>query len=357
MALSKVKKVSKKKKESVKNKKNIVQFSAWFYHLRALRQQGVHKTGKLSRKTELPKLMRLPAWWKLFGRSVKIVVSEWRTFFPLLLIFVVLAWLVNGVYSLDALTNLKTVTASLSDTFGIFEQSILGTVGLIGAVFSGFQDGSADSSTQMLMNIIFILAWLAVLWIARYALARQKTTLRDAIYKSGSAFLPTVLIIFIMIFELLPLAGAFLIFGAIGTGSIFDELIARAFLGILGTLLILVSVYFLTSSMIALQIVSLPGMYPWRALRSAKRLIVGRRFVVFRKLFALIICSLIVWIALILPVILIDNLLCSGEDVCVSTTWIVPFFLFAISSIILTFGTISIYLLYRALLEKNEANE
>jgi hypothetical protein len=68
-------------------------------------------------------------------------------------------------------------------------------------------------------------------------------------------------------------------------------------------MLALLSLYMVTSSVFALYIVTLPNMTPMRALRSARGLVLGRRWTVLRKLLFLPIALFLLGALIMLPLI------------------------------------------------------
>jgi hypothetical protein len=63
----------------------------------------------------------------------------------------------------------------------------------------------------------------------------------------------------------------------------------------------------MTSTFLAMVIVTLPGMYPMRALKAAGDLVVGRRLrIMYRLLWGVLITTL-AWACVMIPVILLDT--------------------------------------------------
>ena len=75
---------------------------------------------------------------------------------------------------------------------------------------------------------------------------------------------------------------------------------------IFAALMILISGYLLSSSLIAFVAVSAPGLYPMEALHTASDLMMGRRIKFIIRLIALLFALAIVWVSVMLPVMLFD---------------------------------------------------
>jgi hypothetical protein len=99
------------------------------------------------------------------------------------------------------------------------------------------------------------------------------------------------------------------------------------------------TIYWLSSSLFALYIVTLPDMTPIKALRSAKELVTGYRWQVIRKVIALPVILLAAAIVVMLPVIVILTPLAQ---------WV----FFLLTSLVLVAINTYMYLLYRELMNE-----
>ena len=75
---------------------------------------------------------------------------------------------------------------------------------------------------------------------------------------------------------------------------------------IFATLMILISGYLLSGTLMAFVAVSAPGLYPMRAIRTASELMMGRRVRFVLRLVFMIIAVAIMWVAVMLTVIVFD---------------------------------------------------
>ena len=180
-------------------------------------------------------------------------------------------------------------------------------------------------------------------------MAGHRVTTRDAIYSSGGPLLPTVLVGLITIVQLLPLSLGILVYNAALTSEFItgvESMLGWVVVGLLGVL----SLYWLTATLIALVVVTLPGMYPWQAIRTAGDLIVGRRLRILLRLVWLVVLVAIVWVILLIPIILFDEW--------IKTVWqvlaplpLVPLSMLAMSSVTIIFAATYVYMLYRKVVE------
>ena len=108
--------------------------------------------------------------------------------------------------------------------------------------------------------------------------------------------------------------------------------------------------YWVTSTLIALVVVTLPGMYPFRALRAASDLVVGWRLpILYRWLWGVAVL-LLAWIIIMLPIILLDGWL--------KDTWqqlaivpVVPVAIAVMMAVSVVWFATYVYLLYRKVVD------
>jgi hypothetical protein len=108
------------------------------------------------------------------------------------------------------------------------------------------------------------------------------------------------------------------------------------------------TLYWICSSFIALIIVTLPGMYPFAALRAAGDLVVGRRLKLVFRLIFMALPVMLMWIVVLLPAILIDSWL--------QLTWqpLVPIMVLLLTTLKIIWCAAYIYLLYRRMVDDPE---
>ncbi|MEI9914322.1 MAG: hypothetical protein WDN66_05120 [Candidatus Saccharibacteria bacterium] len=209
------------------------------------------------------------------------------------------------------------------------------------SVFTFLVGSTASSGTAeggAYQAFIVVIASLSIIWALRQLYSGTKIRVRDAYYLGMYPLIKYILIILFMLIELIPLAvglGLYsLLFGNSVAATAIEKLISLVIvLGLVG-----LSAYLITSSTIALYIVTLPDMTPMKALRSAKSLVKGRRWSVFRKIIFLPVLLFIVAGIVILPFILVVPALS-------------PWLFFIITLVGLVYVHSYLYSLYRGLID------
>ena len=81
--------------------------------------------------------------------------------------------------------------------------------------------------------------------------------------------------------------------------------------GLLAASVIALVLYWITSTIVALVVVALPGMYPMRAIRAAGDLVIGRRLRIMLRLIWALTYSSIIWCAVMITIVMLERWLSS----------------------------------------------
>ena len=213
-------------------------------------------------------------------------------------------------------------------------------------VISGALTSVLSESQQIYAGAAFLFLWLVVVWLLRHQLAGTEVQLRDALYSAGAPLLSTLTIVAIAIVQLLPLAlVATVLSSAISSGVLSG---AAGLVLSLGIVLAVggITLFWLTTTFFAAIVVTIPGTYPWAALRSAKQLIAGHRVSVLLRTIWLTLVSILVFVLTVLPVIALDRMLN------VLGSPLVPVVLQLVTVALSIYGAAYIYVLYRRIIDE-----
>lgn len=309
-----------------------------------------HHSFRLTRRRDYRRSLKLPGYWSFTNNVRAMLWKNWRLFGGLMLTYLVIVFVLNSFGQQQAYENLRTALYGAGGE--LFEGNwgkIAGSgVLLLTSVTTGLQPDVTDAQKVLTVMAIFF-AWLATVWALRSVMAGHKVKIRDAVYSSGSPVISTLLVSLILVVQILPLSLAILIYNA----AIVSEFISGvegmlAFVVVI--LLGVLSLYWITSTIIALVVVTLPGMYPWRAIQTAGDLIIGRRLRVVLRLLWLALVLVVVWAIILIPIILFDDWL-KGVWSAVAWVPIVPVSILTMSSITVVFTASYIYMLYRKVVD------
>jgi hypothetical protein len=272
--------------------------------------------------------------FKLFAKSIKLIKNNWRLFLVITLIYCFLSIiLVRGVGGGLDLNNVKS---SLKGGFtGQFSQLATGTV-LFGYLL-GSSGGSASPAAGTYQTILVILMSLIVIWALRQVVAEHQIKARDAFYNGTYPLVQFVLVLAVISLQLLPIAIGAWLYTAITRSGIATGGVEKSIWLLFFFLMALLSLYMISSSIFALYIVTLKDMTPMKALRSARALVLHRRFAVLRKVLFLPLAIIILGAVIMIPLILL-------------LTPVAEWIFFALSMFVLVVVHSYMYSLYRELL-------
>lgn len=267
--------------------------------------------------------------FRLFRDALSLLRQYWKLLGGIILIYFVLSLILVG-----ASTNITTLRDNLVETSPAPGQLGISLILFTELIGSG---GSSSESGSVYQAVLAIVVSLAVIWALRQLLAGHKVTIRDSFYKGMYPFVPTLLVLLVIGLQLLPMMIGSFLYNVMFVGGIAVTIIEQALSAVVIFLLVLLSLYWVTSSLFAFYVATLPDMRPMRALRSARELVRFRRWTIMRKLLFLPLALLIVGAVITVPLLWIWAPMAQ---------WV--FMLLAMAGLV--FAHIYVYSLYRELL-------
>jgi len=244
---------------------------------------------------------KLPSAFGLFRQSLSLLRRNWRTLGGIVLIYGFLqVILVGGLNSGLKLDKLKD---SLPIGIGGVQEQLLTGVALFSILLSS-AGGSDDAGKSVYQLLLVLVVSLAVIWALRQIQAGHKPKVKEAFYRGMYPLIPFILVLLVILLQLLPVALGSYLFGAVMSGGIAVTALEQVLWTLLFASLLLLSAYMACSSIFALFIVTLPDMTPMKALRSARQLVLHRRWLVIRKVLFLPLAVLLLMAVVIIPIII-----------------------------------------------------
>lgn len=350
-----IKKASSTKKPEPVKKTRWYKLRQKWHNLRRRRQNYLkrrpHRSFRMTRRRDYVRKMAIPGYWSLTIAVFRVITSHKMTFFSLGIVGVILTMFLSGLMTQDTYQQMKDVMAS-AEEIGI--SSLYSTAGLFFGVVMNYMGSSVemDSTQQLIGGYIALMVWLTSIWLTRAYLAGKKPKMRDALYSSGSPIIALVVLVCILLIQLLPAAIAVIIYGALDASGMLNQTFVLMLFGGAAFLVLVVSLYWITSTLLAMVIVTLPGMYPLQAIRLAGDLVVGRRLRILIRLFWMIVVSFLLWLIILLPVILLDSAI---KQAVPAIDWmpIVPITGLTLTIATIIFSSIYVYMLYRRIVESD----
>lgn len=313
-----------------------------------------HRSFRRTYRRDYVRSLRLPGYWSFTHHVQKILWSNRKIFMYVMVIYVILTVVLISFASEDTYMQMRdTLDTTGDNAFGGFWGEIT-KAGLILAAGATGSLNSAQTGTQAQSQIyaviIGLLTWLTTVWLLRAIMANRKPRMRDGLYNAGAPIVPTFLVASIIILQLLPMALAIYAYNsAVVSGLLEGGIEAMMFWSVAG-LLVILSLYWITSTLLALVVVTLPGMYPVQALRTAGDLVIGRRVRILLRLLWMAFVIIITWAVIVIPIILFDGWIKSAWD---AIWWLplVPITLLMMGAVTVIWVAAYIYLLYRKIVD------
>lgn len=314
-----------------------------------------HRSFKRSYREDYDRPFEAPGLLSHAIASFKLIFKNWRLFLPLAIIIIVANIALVGLMNEDTFVAFQN---SVDETTAGFKNGELGTFAksgllLISTITTGGLSTGMTEVQQVFAVLLFIITWLVTIYLLRQRLAGHKVKLRDGLYNALTPFISTLIVVAVIFLEAIPIMIVVITYSAaVSTNFLSTPFYALIYV-IFAALMLLLSVYLISSSLIALVAVSAPGLYPFVAIRSAHELLLGRRIKFIIRLIYLIIVIAVVWVVIMTPLIALDLALKS------SISWLngIPFV--SIELLIMTcftaiYATTYLYLFYRRLLDYDD---
>lgn len=336
---------STKKVEKTPIHKRLVQNS------KVLLSRRPHRSFRLTRRRDYARSLQLPGYIAFTHEVINHLWTHRRVFGALILTYMLATAVLVGIASQAIFTELAS---TLEETSSNIFQGGWGEIGKAGLLLitgiSGNFSPQLSEAQQLLAALLFLMAWLSSVWLIRAQMAGGTPRLREALYSSGAPIVSTVIVSLLVLVQMIPAAIGIIAYSAALTTDFFSTGVLAMVVGLVAFLLIVLSLYLITSSFFAMIVVTLPGMYPWQALRTAGDLVIGRRLRILLRLIWGALIAMLAWVIIMLPIILLASWLQASFE---QFAWIpiVPISLAFVAAASTVFMSAYIYILYRKVVD------
>lgn len=306
-----------------------------------------HRSFRLTKRRDYKKKVLLPGYWSLTVEVSRLLLTHKKLFIGLTILYAVTSVAIIGLMSNSAFGEFRDALSADYELFGIDMTGTVETLSLLGATMMGMFAEPLTESQQIVGGVYLLLGWMTMVWLLRQILAGHKVRIRDGLYSSGSPFIATLIVLVVIIVQLLPVALGFIVYSILTMSGIATEGVEAMAAWAVIILLFVLSLYWITSSIVALVIVTLPGMYPFAALKQAGDIILGRRLRVMLRLLWAALVLLIAWAILLTPAVILQS--------AINIEWlpILPLTVALLAAMTLVWFSTYAYLLYRRLIDEH----
>ena len=295
--------MAKKHSKKPKNTKKFVKkrfLKNWY--------KGPHKSFKRSYREDYARETKVPGIMYHIFKSFGMIFKNWKLFLPFLIITVILNALFVGIMNESNYVQFQDVLDETSeqvsggDIGGVAKAGLL----LISTVSTGGLSGESSEAATVFGILIFLIIWLVTIFLLRHIMAGHKVKLRDGLYNAMTPLISTFVVFVVVLFQCIPIFLLIIAYSAaVQTDFLSTPFYALVFF-VFAAIMILISGYLLSSSLMAFVAVSAPGLYPMRALNAASEMMMGRRIRLILRIIALSITLAVIWVVVMMPLILFD---------------------------------------------------
>lgn len=313
-----------------------------------------HRSFRLTARRDYKRSLNLPGY-VAFTIYVYRILSRRRGLFLLVAMLYGSASVVFGGLSSQQMYNqiASLLNEGSAELFG-GGVSKIGQAGMLSlSAFSGANKITSDVQ-QLYVGLILLLTWLTTVWLLRHILADTKPKLRDGLYNSCAPFISTLLVAIILLVQILPVGLLAIAYSGLTQVGVLENGFGMVMFWALAIVIISLSLYWAVSTFIALIIVTVPGTYPMFAVKAAGDVVIGRRLRILYRLLWLAAMIVIVWFAVMIPIILLVNWL-TGLWHWLSVVPIVPVVASILTALTAVWVCGYIYLLYRRIIDDETA--
>ena len=314
----------------------------------------LHRTFHRSYYEDYHRPLEIPGLVSHAATTFKIIFQNWRLFLPMMLWIAFFNVILVGLMSEETYVQLQDSLEDNAEEQGVQLGAAMKTLLLlVSTVTTAGLNSSMSEVQQVFVVLIFLIVWLTTIYLVRHRLAGHKIRLRDGFYNALTPMISTLLVVVVILAELIPILIVIIGYStAVQTDFLSTPFYALIFYACAAAL-VLLSAYLIATSFLALFAVTVPGMYPMKALRSASDLVAGRRIkLLIRLIYLFIVLAVTVSIVLV-PLIFLD-LWAKGQFEALEGIPFVAFGLIIMAIFALIYATIYCYLFYRRVLDYDD---
>ncbi len=284
------------------------------------RKKPEYKSFKLH-KTVKRSDIDVPSWRDITKKAFALIGANKKQIAWFLLVYGALyVVFVRGIVSP---INVDLIKADIQEVRGDSGTALATNITVMSVLLQSI--ASTGGELASLYQVMFLITGsLALIWLFRQQQAGHTVTMRDAYYKGMYPLVPFTLVFVVILLQFLPALLGNILLTIVITGGIAVTAFEQLIWVLLFFALLVLSLYMVSSSLIALFIVTLPDMTPMRALRKAKRLVTFRHGSVLRKCVALVFVLGLLFVGLVLPAVFISSIVAQVALLFV-TVFTVPF--------------------------------
>lgn len=267
-----------------------------------VRKKPYYKNFKLTKRIKPTDNKQVPTVLQLFTSTSRHIWRYRRIFGAIIAIY----FLLNLIFvsSLNSGLDVAGLKQQLQDSGEIGGIEVGAT--LLGVVIG--PEGSNLSEVASLYQLMFLVIFtLAYIWLFRqtYLPKVQKIKIKQPFYEGMTPLIKFIFTLLLISLQLMPMIVGISLFSVVQVNGLAATAIESVLWATLTVLLSILSLYWVSASLLALIIVTLPEMTPLRAYKNAKKIALYRRWRVLGSLILLSLLLIIIFGATVFATIMI----------------------------------------------------
>ena len=329
--------------------------SVWQWMVRknqAFLTRRPHRSFQLTRRRDSNRSLTIEGYVAFTLYVNRMFRQHWRMFGLLIVIYALIMAILGAITTQDTYDSIDALLRGAAGDF--FGKGIgqIGQAGLLALSAFASSAGNLQPDQHVYLILSLILAWLSTVWLLREIMLGRKPKLRDGLYNSGAPLLSTLGVVIVLVVQLLPIGLIVLAYAALSSVGILEDGFGSMLFWLIAATITALVLYWITSTIIGLIVVTLPGIYPLRAVKLSGDLVVGRRLRAMYRLLWGIMAVALTWVGVLVVTILVDNwlkLLLPG----IAWVPIVPYVGALATAYAVVWYAIYTYLFYRKIVDDN----
>jgi hypothetical protein len=132
-------------------------------------------------------------------------------------------------------------------------------------------------------------------------LAGRKVGIRDALYNAFTPLVPTLIIMIVGAVQCVPLMIVAICYSAAIETGLFNNVLYGILLVLFMILMVALSVFLLSGTLMSLVAVTVPGTYPMEALRAVHEVLKGKRIKMILKVLLMLVMIVVIVVIFVVP--------------------------------------------------------
>lgn len=308
------------------------------------REQSPHKSFVRTRRRDKIQTPKVEGYIAFPWYVLRVLWNRKWVYIRLVVVFTILSIIFIGTIQAGNVSSISDVIDSASSGSSL-AGPVLKAVMTFGSSIGGALNANLTDVQYIYTSALYILALLSVIWLIRHQLAGRVVKLRDGLYNAAAPIAAEYVLILLGILQFIPMALATLVYVSATASGILDGGIETAMFSVALSLVGVLTLYFMTTTLFALFVASIPGTYPIKAYRVARKIVAGQRLRLLLRLLWMVVIVLFAAFVILVPIIIIANSIGGASTVIIP----IAYQLVLVGSIV--YATAYAYLLYRRMID------